>query len=93
LGALARCRKSAAGGSAQLVLLAAPAGLTRARGGHRPWPAGVAELAENLAQLVVYFLQDGRPLGQVHVLKRGEAADGRVDAGVTGGGGSRPRSF
>jgi hypothetical protein len=41
----------------------------------------------------VDLLKDGRPFGEVHVLKRGEPADGRVDAKVTGGGGSRPNSF
>jgi len=28
----------------------------------------------------------GGPFGEVHILKRGEAADGRVDARITGGG-------
>jgi hypothetical protein len=41
----------------------------------------------------VHCLEDGRPLGQVHVLDGGETADGRVDAGVTGGGESRPNPF
>ena len=67
---------------AELALLAAPAGLAR-----------VAELTEDLAQPVVHFLKHRRPLGQVRVLKRGEPLDGRVDAGVTGGGESRPNSF
>ena len=83
-------------GTAQLVLLvllARPAGLARAHRGGRPWPARVAELAEDLAQPVVHPLKDGGPLGQVHVLKRGEPADGRVDATVTGGGERRPNSF
>jgi hypothetical protein len=70
-----------------------PAGLARARGGGRPWPVRVAELAEDLAQPVVHPLKDGRPLGQVYVLERGEPVDGRVDARVTGGGESRPNSF
>jgi hypothetical protein len=39
------------------------------------------------------LLQDGGPLSEVDVLKRGEPADGRVDARVTGGGQSRPNSF
>ena len=80
-------------GTAQLALLAVPAGLARAHGAGRSRPARVAELAEDLAQPVVDGLKDGRPLGQVHVLKRGEPADGRVDARVTGGGERRPNSF
>ena len=80
-------------GTAQLALLAVPAGLARAHGAGRSRPARVAELAEDLAQPVVDGLKDGRPLGQVHVLKRGEPADGRVHPGVTGGGESRPNSF
>jgi hypothetical protein len=78
---------------AELALLAAPARLARARRDGRPWPARVAELAEDLAQPVVHSLKHGRPLGQFHVLKRGEPLDGRVDPGVTGGGESRPNSF
>jgi hypothetical protein len=80
-------------GTAQLALLAAPAGLARARGAGGSRPTRVAELAEDLAQPVVDGLKDGRPLGQVHVLKRGEPADGRVHPGVTGGAESRPNSF
>jgi hypothetical protein len=38
-------------------------------------------------------LKDGGPPGEVHVLKRGEPGDGRVDARVTGGGESRPIPF
>ena len=80
-------------GTAQLGLLAAPAGLTRAHRAGRSRPARVAELAEDLAQPVVDSLKDGRPLGQVHVLKRSEPAYGRVHPGVTGGDESRPNSF
>jgi hypothetical protein len=81
-------------GAAELALLAALAG---ARGGGG-WAAGaaaarVAELAEDLAQPVVDLLEDGGPVGQVHVVERGEPADGRVDTGVTGGGESRPNPF
>jgi hypothetical protein len=64
-----------------------------AGGGGRRLPAGITELAEDLAQPVVHLLQDGGPVGQVHVVERGEAADGRVDPGVTGGGESRPNPF
>jgi hypothetical protein len=77
-------------GAAELPLLAA---LARARGGGRRLPARVAELAEDLAQPVVDLLEDGGPVGQVHVVERGEPADGRVDTGVTGGGESRPNPF
>jgi hypothetical protein len=80
-------------GAAKLALLAAPARLAGARRIGRSRPARFAELAEDLAQPVVHCLEDGRPLGQVHVLERGETADGRVDAGVTGGGESRPNPF
>ena len=80
-------------GTAKLALLAVPAGLARPRGGGRPRPALVAELTEDLAQPVVHPFKDGRPLGQVYVLKRGEPGDGRVDARVTGGSESRPNSF
>ena len=80
-------------GTAQLALLAVPAGLARAHRDVRPWPARVAKLTEDLAQPVVHGLKYGRPLGQVHVLKRGEPADDRVDARVTGGVESRPNSF
>jgi hypothetical protein len=80
-------------GRAELALLAAPAGLARAHRDGGPRPARVAELAEDLAQPVVHSLKYGRPPGQVHVLKRGEPLDGRVDPGVTGGGESRPNSF
>jgi hypothetical protein len=83
----------AVAGRAELVLLAAPAGLARARRDGRPRPAGVAKLAEDLAQLFVHSLKYGRPLGQFHVLKRGEPPDGRVDPRVTCGGESRPNSF
>ena len=89
-GRLASCWLN---GTAQLGLLAAPAGLARAHRAGRSRPARVAELAEDLAQPVVDGLKDGRPLSQVHVLKRGEPAYGRVDPGVTGGGESRPNSF
>jgi hypothetical protein len=41
----------------------------------------------------VDFFKYGRPFGEFNVLKRGEPADGRVDARVTGGGESRPNSF
>jgi hypothetical protein len=80
-------------GAAQLALLAAPAWLARPCGDGRSWPARIAQLPEDLAQPVVDCLQDHRPLGEVDVLKRGERLDGRVDAGVTGGGQSRPNSF
>jgi hypothetical protein len=80
-------------GAAQLALVAAPAGLPRARGDGRPWPARVAKLAEDLAEPVVDFLEDGRPFGEVHVLKRGEPPDGRIDTRVTGGNWSRPHPF
>ena len=80
-------------GTAQLALLAVACRARPGARGGRPWPARVAELAEDLAQPVVDALKDGGPLGQVHVLKRGEPADGRVDARVTGGGESRPNSF
>jgi hypothetical protein len=80
-------------GTAQLALLAAPARLTRTHGAGRSRPARVAELAEDFAQPVVDGLEDGRPLGQVHVLKRGEPADGRVHPGVTGAGENRPNPF
>jgi hypothetical protein len=80
-------------GAAELGLLAAPARLARARRGGGPWPARVAKLTKDLAQPVVHGLKFGWPLGQVHVLKRGEPLDGRVDPGVTGGGESRPNSF
>jgi hypothetical protein len=77
-------------GDAELALLAGAAG---ARGGGGRLPARVAELAEDLAQPVVHFLQDGGPLGQVHVLERGKTLDGRVDPGVAGGGESRLHPF
>jgi hypothetical protein len=95
MGRLARPRLLASwlGGAAELGLLAAPARLTWASRNLRPWPARVAELTEDLAQPVVHSLKYGRPVGQVHVLKRGEPLDGRVDPGVTGGGESRPNSF
>jgi hypothetical protein len=80
-------------GAAQLVLLAGAARLPRPRGAAGPGPGRLAQLAEDLAQLVVDLLQDGGPLSEVDVLKRGEPADGRVDARVTGGGQSRPNSF
>ena len=62
------------------MLLAATAGLTGMRRVARTWPARLAELAEDLAQPVVDSLENGRPFGQVRVLKRGEPPDGRVDA-------------
>jgi hypothetical protein len=77
----------------QLVLLAGAAWFTWPRGDGRSGLAGVAELAEDLAQPVVDSFKHGRPFGEFHVLKRGEPADGRVDARVTGGGESRPNSF
>jgi hypothetical protein len=80
--------------AAKLALLAA---LARARGGGGRAAgaavARVAEFAEDLAQPVVYLLEHGRLVGQVHVIERGEPADGRVDPGVTGGGESRPNPF
>jgi hypothetical protein len=77
----------------QLVLLAWPAWLARPRGDGGSRSARVAQLAEDLAQPVVDSFEHGRPFGEFHVLKRGEPADGRVDARVTGGGQSRPNSF
>ena len=69
------------------MLLAAMAGLTGMRRVVRTWPARLAELAEDLAQPVVDVLEDRWPVGQVHVLDRGQLLDGRVDARVTGGDG------
>ena len=70
-----------------------PAGLAWARGDDGADPVRIAEFAEDLAQPVVDFLEDGRPLGDVNVLKRGEPRDGRVDAGIARRGESRPRPF
>jgi hypothetical protein len=80
-------------GAAQLALLAGPTGLAWPRGDSGSWPAWVAELAKDLAQPVVHFLEDRRPFVEIHALKRGERLDGRVDALVTGGDESRPNSF
>jgi hypothetical protein len=80
-------------GTAELVLLAWPAWLARPRGDGSTRPARVAELAEDLAQPVVDSFKDGGPFGEVHILKRGEAGDGRVDARITGGGERRPSSL
>ncbi|HXT89896.1 MAG TPA: hypothetical protein VN714_11645 [Trebonia sp.] len=54
-------------GAAQFVLLAAPAWLAGAHGTGLSWPARVAEFAEDFAQPVVHFLQDGRPVGEVGI--------------------------
>ena len=73
---------------AQQALLTTAAGLARPY--LRGRPSRVAKFAEDLTQLVVDRFEDRRALGQVHVIKRGKPLDGRVDAGVTGGGESRP---
>ncbi|MGH3260738.1 MAG: hypothetical protein ACRDNS_01965, partial [Trebonia sp.] len=56
-------------------------------------PVRLAELAEDLAQPIVYSTEDGGSLGKVRVRKRGQARDGRVDPRVTGGDRRRPKSF
>jgi hypothetical protein len=59
--------------------------------------ASVAEFAEDFAEPVVYCLEDGRAVGEIGVVERGEPGDGRVDPLVPGGsgrlvpGGARPR--
>jgi hypothetical protein len=76
--------------------LTGPAGLARpcrSALATRRLPSSVPELAQDLAELVVDVFKDRRPLGEVHLLDRGESRDGRVDTRVTGGGESRTRPF
>ncbi len=85
-------RRSRSRGTAELALFAGPAWFTGPRGaGSRA--AGVAELAEDLAQPVVRFLEDRRAGGEVGVREGAEPGHGRVDPGVAGGDGSQRRSF
>jgi hypothetical protein len=58
-----------------------------------PVPGRVAELAEDLAELVVDGLEDRRLLGEVKLGERGEPLDGRVHPRITGASESRPHSF
>jgi hypothetical protein len=78
---------------AQFALLAAPAGLAGEHGSGLPLPARVAEFAEDLTQPVVYFRQDGGPVGKVSIRERGETSDGRIHSGITGGDRSKQQSF
>jgi hypothetical protein len=86
-------------GSAELALLAALAWPRRAlwvrpaASGARPRTAGLAELAEDLAQPVVYLFQDRGALVKVDLVEVGKPFDGLVDPGISGGGESRPRPF
>jgi hypothetical protein len=86
-GGRARARRSRPGldPGAQFALLAAPAGFAGAHGSALPWPVRVAEFAEDLAQPVVHFRQDGGPVGEVGIRERGETGDGRIHSGITGG--------
>jgi hypothetical protein len=75
-------------------LLAGPAGLAG-----RPWRAGRpgrawrAELAEDLAEPVVYGLERLGPVIERQVIYAGEISNGLVHPGVTGAFGSRLRTF
>jgi hypothetical protein len=56
-------------------------------------PARLAELAEDVPQAAVHVLEHRGPVGEVQVVERGQPLNGRVDAGIPGGGGSRLLPF
>jgi hypothetical protein len=80
----------------QHPLLARAAGLTRASrpaGGALGLAAGVAELAEDLAEPVVHLFEDGGPLVEIDLVEVGKPLDGLIDPGIPGRGESRPSRF